>query len=97
MIDGDVELRRPMIRVDRTGGNPDLLCRHEIGLDQHEAEKPAGTPPSEGMKPSLAKHLASALKFISEPPEEVDPGRVIFEQGDSGSRSEKLNFPKTSS
>ena len=86
MIDGDAELRRLMITVDRAGGNPDLLCRDEIGLDQHEVVKPSGTPPSEGMKPSLAKQSPNAFKFVSEPPTEVEPGRVIFEQGDDGSR-----------
>ena len=86
MIDGDADLRRLMMTVDRTSGNPDHFCRHEIGHDQDKAEKPSEASPWGGMQSSLAAQFASALKFASEPPTEVDPGRVIFEQGDDGSR-----------
>jgi F420-non-reducing hydrogenase small subunit len=86
MIDGDAELRRLMITVDRPGGNSDHFCRPEIGGARYEAERPSETSVSEGVKRSLAAQFSSALKFVSEPPEEVDPGRVIFEQGDDGSR-----------
>ncbi|MGA9260664.1 MAG: cyclic nucleotide-binding domain-containing protein [Desulfobacterales bacterium] len=86
MIDGDAKLRRLLVTGNRTGGNPEHFCDHERGGDRHEAEKPSVTPPLEDMKPSLAEPFASALKFASEPPTEVEPGRVLFEQGDDGSR-----------
>ena len=86
MIDGDAELRRLMITVDRPGGNSDHSCLPEKGSARFEAEKPSETSESEGEKRSLAAQFSSALKFVSEPPEEADPGRVIFEQGDDGSR-----------
>ncbi len=86
MIDGDAELRRLMITVDRPGGNSDHFCLPEKGSARFKAERPSETSESEGVKRSLAAQFSSALKFVSEPPEEVDPGRVIFEQGDDGSR-----------
>lgn len=86
MIDGDAELRELMITGEHTTWNPTHFCRPERGGDRYAAEKSSGTPPSGGMQPALAEQFASILTFVSEPPEEVDPGRVIFEQGDDGSR-----------
>lgn len=86
MIDGDAELRELMITGEHTTWNPTHFCRPERGGDRYEAEKSSGIPPSGGMQPALAEQFASILTFVSEPPEEVDPGRVIFEKGDDGSR-----------
>ena len=37
-IDGNAKLRRLMITVDRTSGNPAPSCRHETGGDRYESE-----------------------------------------------------------
>jgi CRP-like cAMP-binding protein len=86
MIDSDAELRELMITGERTTWNPTHFCRPERGGDRFESDTSAEISPSGGMQPSIAQQFASTLKFVSEPPEEVDPGRVIFEQGDDGSR-----------
>ena len=84
MIDGDAALRRLLITGDQASRNPEHFRHHEKGTDRYESENASGSPPTE--KPALADQFAHALTFISEPPEAVDPGRVIFEQGDDGSR-----------
>jgi len=86
MIDGDAALRELMITGEHTTWNPTHFCLHERGGDRYAVEQSSKTPPSTGMQPALAEQFASILTFVSEPPEEVDPGRVIFEQGDDGNR-----------
>ena len=86
MIDGDVALRELMMTSEPSIWNPTHFCRPERGGDRYEAEKPSEASPSGGMQPALAEQFASILTFVSEPPEEIDPGRVIFEQRDDGNR-----------
>ena len=86
MIDGDAALRELMITGEHTTWNPTHFCLPERGSDRFAAEQSSRTPPLAGMQPELAEQFASILTFVSEPPEAVDPGRVIFEQGDDGSR-----------
>lgn len=86
MIDGDATLRRRLLTGEPAAANPDH-CRRPAGEKRPaETATPLEIPASRGAMPSLAGQFAGALKFVSGPPEELDPGRVLFEQGDEGSR-----------
>ena len=86
MIDSDAKLRRLMLTGNHTSEDSEHFRHHETGAERHGSENVSGAPPTGSMKPVFSEPAANVLTFISEPPEEVDPGRVIFEQGDDGGR-----------